>query len=387
MRLVAIDIDGTFAADDDSVPLRNTKGVRQFADRGGVVTFTTTRSAEYALPVAREALDGRDGYLVCDDGSTIIDVNSGVTLRGPTPLGENTPGGAARAGDLWVLAATADTTMETAANLARELSGPRGVVVLEKVGRSGWGMRHGTDKGTTLEDVATFAGVPLSQCCVFGDGKVDLPMFEKVRTAGGVVVAVGNAQPGVDAHPSVSLHTLSNNEGGVGFVLEALSEGSWPEMEDGEAQKFSFTEEVYSQYAVLEPSALAEALREEGLEHLVGYRPGSDFHGATWCQPGHVTFAHPNDFKGSEMPTITDAELRVVGYIDTEAVTALVCSVDDGEGATTTRPDGKTYHITLRTQVGVPPVHSNVVIAEGWTALADPVPFNTTAIRQRRRKG
>jgi hydroxymethylpyrimidine pyrophosphatase-like HAD family hydrolase len=386
IRLVAIDIDGTFAADDGTVPSLNTEAARTFADRGGVVAFTTTRSAEYALPLAREALSGRDAYLVCDDGASIIDVQSGVFLRGVTPAWEHTSPGVVRDGHVWLLPAQGGTSLEEAASAARALSGVRGGVVVEKAAGGGWALRYGVDKGATIEDVAALAGVALGECCVFGDGKVDLPMFEKVRTAGGVVVAVGNAQPSVATHPAISIRTLSNNDGGVGHVINALSEGSWPQMESRAAQQFSFSEEVYAQYAVLDPSSLAESLRTEGLEHLVEYRPGSTFHGGTWCQPGHVTFAHPNDFKGSVMPDIADATLQVVGYVDTESVTALVCSVDDGTGATTTRPDGKTYHITIRTQTGVPPVHSNQAVAGGWTALSTPIPFSSKAVRQRRSK-
>ena len=386
VRLVAIDIDGTFASDDDSVPQRNTNGVRRFADAGGVVAFTTTRSAEYALPVAREALSGRDGYLVCDDGASIIDVASGVFLRGATPLGADTPDGTQRTGHTWTLANAGGVSVEDAASIARELSGPRGVVVLEKAGRDGWGLRYGTDKGTTLEDVAGFAGVELHQCCVFGDGKVDVPMFEKARSAGGVVVAVANAQPGVDDHASVSVRTLSNGDGGVGYILDALSAGTWPVLEDQEPNKPVIKEEVYAQYAIVDGGELAASLEQNGIGHLVAHRRGSTFHGGSVARAGHVTFAHPNDFKGQSLPMLRDSTVTVVGYVDTDLATALVCSVDDGSGPTTVRPDGKTFHVTLRTQNGVPPVQSNVEVAKGWTRLEKPLLLNTRAVQGRRQK-
>jgi hypothetical protein len=386
VRLVAIDIDGTFAADDDSVPQRNTNGVRRFADAGGVVAFTTTRSAEYALPVAREALNGRDGYLVCDDGASIIDVASGVFLRGATPLGAGIPDGTQRTGHTWELTNAGGVPIEEAASIARGLSGPRGVVVLEKTGRDGWGLRYGTDKATTLEDVAGFAGVELHQCCVFGDGKVDVPMFEAVRSAGGVVVAVANAQPGVDDHAAVSIRTLSNGDGGVGYILDALSDSTWPALEDQEPNKPVIKEEVYAQYAIIDGGELEASLEQAGIGHLVAHRRGSTFHGGSAARPGHVTFAHPNDFKGQPLPLLKDSTVTVVGYVDTELATALVCSVDDGSGSTTVRPDGKTFHVTLRTQNGVPPVQSNVEVAKGWTRLEKPLLLNTRAVQGRRQK-
>ena len=385
IRLVAIDIDGTFAADDDTVPERNKQAVRSFAGNGGTVVFSTTRSAEYALPLAREALDGRGGYLVCDDGASIIDIRSGVFLRGATPIGENAPKGSIRDGDRWLLGVSDGAGLEAAASTARALSGPRGVVVLEKTERGEFAVRYGTDKGTTLEDVALLAGVEMSECCVFGDGKVDIAMFNKVRDGGGVVVAVANAQPGVDDHASVSIRTLSNGQGGVRHVIEALCEGSWPTLTQVAANKTRLKEEVYSQFAVQDGEKLAESLKSVGLGHLVEHRRGSTRHGASASSPGHVTFAHPNDFKGSQMPNINDATVSVVGFVDNDMVTALVCAIDDGSGATTTRADGKTFHITVRTQSGVAPVWSNTAIANGWERLASAVVVDAVKVRARKR--
>lgn len=385
MRLVAIDIDGTFAADDDTVPDRNKQAVRSFTNSGGTVVFSTTRSAEYALPLAREALGGLGGYLVCDDGSSIIDIRSGVFLRGATPVGESVPKGSVRDGDRWLLEGPDGAEFEAAASVARDLSGPRGVAVLEKTERGVFAVRYGTDKGTTLEDVAALAGVGLDECCVFGDGKVDIAMFEKVRDAGGVVVAVANAQPGVDDHVSVSMRTLSNGQGGVGFVIEALCEGSWPVLEQGVANRAHIKEEVYAQFAVQDGEKLAESLISAGLGHLVEHRRGSTRHGASASHPGHVTFAHPNDFKGREMPAISDSSVSVVGFVKNDMVTALVCAVDDGSGSTTTRADGKTFHITVRTQNGVPPVWSNTAIAGGWERLERDIPIDVVKVRARRR--
>jgi hydroxymethylpyrimidine pyrophosphatase-like HAD family hydrolase len=385
IRLVAIDIDGTFAADDDTVPERNKQAVRNFASSGGAVVFSTTRSAEYALPLAREALDSRGGYLVCDDGASIIDIQSGVFLRGATPIGDNAPKGSVRDGNRWLLEAPSGAGLAAAAEVARSLSGPRGVVVLEKTEHGAFAVRYGTDKGTTLEDVALLAGVDVSECCVFGDGKVDIAMFSKVRDGGGVVVAVANAQPGVNDHASVSMRTLSNNEGGVGHVIEALCEGTWPILEREETRRSGVKEEVYSQFMVQDGEKLAESLRSAGLGHLVAHRRGSTQHGASVASPGHVTFAHPSDFKGRQMPAINDAVVSVVGFVDNDMVTALVCAIDDGSGGTTTRADGKTFHVTVRTQNGVPPVWSNNAIADGWERLERAIPVDTMTVRARRR--
>lgn len=63
--------------------------------------------------------------------------------------------------------------------------------------------------------------------------------------------------------------------------------------------------------------------------------------------------------------------LFVVGevYDDARGVQALVVEVCGVDGPTTTRPDGKTYHVTwsLDRARGARPMHSNDVLANGFT--------------------
>ena len=64
------------------------------------------------------------------------------------------------------------------------------------------------------------------------------------------------------------------------------------------------------------------------------------------------------------------AELKVVGYASDDTLEALVVSV----GGTTTRPDGKVFHLTWSKTSDRSSNDSNAVIADGWTPV-DPVPF------------
>ena len=85
------------------------------------------------------------------------------------------------------------------------------------------------------------------------------------------------------------------------------------------------------------------------------------------------------------MPNINDATVSVVGFVDNDMVTALVCAIDDGSGATTTRADGKTFHVTVRTQSGVAPVWSNTAIANGWEQLDSAIRVDAVKVRARKR--
>lgn len=64
----------------------------------------------------------------------------------------------------------------------------------------------------------------------------------------------------------------------------------------------------------------------------------------------------------------------VVGYVDDGKVEALVVKPGFGQNV---RQDGKIYHITwsLDRSAGAKPVHSNDVIAKGFTTIDPPIPF------------
>jgi hypothetical protein len=44
------------------------------------------------------------------------------------------------------------------------------------------------------------------------------------------------------------------------------------------------------------------------------------------------------------------------------------------------RPDGSTFHITLRTKMGLAPVVVNEVLKNGWTLLDAPFKIKTVAM-------
>lgn len=378
VKLAGCDLDGTLLDERGRVVERNAEGVRKFADAGGVVCFVTTRSMETAISRAREALDGRDGVLVCDDGMTVCDVQTGALLRDTTPNHDAIPAGWAVRGRE-VRCEESEVGGFKSAEVARALSGDGGVLEVTKSGS----VRYSTEKAETLQYVCGLVGVELSECVVFGDGKVDCGMFEKVTNAGGIAVAVANAQPGVIDHRAVGMVCASNEQGGVGDVLVALSEGSLPHlMRDASTglEQRRPKREVYSQYLVEDGAEIRAQLEEAGLGRLVQVEPGFSHHGGTPGAPGHITYAHPNDWRGREMPSIKDGDVSIVGYVEHPDLTAVVCAVDQGDGPSSTREDGKTFHVTLRTRVGLPPKHSNDVIVDGWTRLEKPIPIRTVAV-------
>jgi hypothetical protein len=80
------------------------------------------------------------------------------------------------------------------------------------------------------------------------------------------------------------------------------------------------------------------------------------------------------------MPRIKESDVWVVGWVDDPAVSALVCAVGGAEESLTVRPDGSTYHITLRTSAGIPPVVTNHVVRDGWERLSVPFKISTQAL-------
>lgn len=372
VKLAAIDIDGTMLDNDGKVVKASVPGVRRFADAGGVVCFTTTRTMEDAILVARESLEDRDGILICDEGVTVCDVQTGLPLR---HWGLLSADGETRAESV----ATGENMLEAARRLV--ISNVAGVEL--KRGEDGCAVvLPSRDKAGTLDYVTSIMGVLLSECVVIGDGRVDVPMFEKVTNGGGISVAVANAQPGVIDHPSVGVVSLSNSEGGVGYVLDMIQSGELPPViSDGElGLERGRKREVFSQYAVSAVGEIREKLSSLGLESLTQGGVGIKHYGGTISSPGHVTFAHPNDWRDKPMPRIKDDVVWVIGWVDDPAVSALVCAVGGSELSMAVRPDGSTFHITLRTKMGLAPVVVNEVLKNGWTLLDAPFKIKTVAM-------
>jgi Cof subfamily protein (haloacid dehalogenase superfamily) len=70
------------------------------------------------------------------------------------------------------------------------------------------------NKGAALAVIATLLGIPLSQIAVIGDGRNDIPMFER----GGLSIAMGNASP--EVRRAADFVTTSNREDGFAKAIE-----------------------------------------------------------------------------------------------------------------------------------------------------------------------
>lgn len=415
-RLAAIDIDGTLCNENDHIPTENRVAVRRFSDDGGIVVLTTTRPAEFAAKKARELLGGdRDNaYLICDDGALIVDLKTMTPLRGPVPSGPG-PTGSQRVGNSLVLPGDgvrglaedpakkqeeANALLLRATRVAAEVSRPGSTVVGAKSDQPDESgrtrdhvcvVKHATDKGSTLADLAHLLDVPLSETVVFGDGDVDVPMFNKVAAAGGVAVAVGSGSVSVLRRPCVSVVAPPAAEGGVGIVLGSLLDSGTPglvaETEVPSDARAGHPREFHSQY-VLTSSGVEQlhgGLRAVGLSRLVEPEPGRSSYGGLPAVPGHVTFAHPFDYKRMKrpMPAIDpNGSVEVVGYIDTPEVTALVCRVAANGESGVKRDDGGMFHVTLKTHGGLAPISSNHALREyPYTPLpGGPLPIDTLAV-------
>lgn len=80
----------------------------------------------------------------------------------------------------------------------------------------------------------------------------------------------------------------------------------------------------------------------------------------------HMTWAFkPTAEEVRSLPIGQPVTLRVIGYVDRDGVQAVVV-----EGAETRNA---TAHVTVAVDQGVSPVHSNTVLAGGWTEKAGPV--------------
>lgn len=82
-------------------------------------------------------------------------------------------------------------------------------------------------------------------------------------------------------------------------------------------------------------------------------------------QAHHMTWAFkPTSEEVRALPIGQPVTLRVVGYVDSEGVQAVVV-----EGAETRNA---VAHVTVAVDQGVSPVHSNTVLAAGYTPLVGP---------------
>ena len=112
-------------------------------------------------------------------------------------------------------------------------------------------------------------------------------------------------------------------------------------------------------------------LDEKSRAHLAGIFPPKfpEFIGH------HISIRHAK----SDVPLPEAKDIKVIGYAcDDAGIEALLVSVD----GTTTRPDGKTYHITwsLDRDAGFKPVNSNDLLARVTPERVNPINITATAM-------
>lgn len=94
-------------------------------------------------------------------------------------------------------------------NYELHMIGPRWMEIMPK----------GVHKAVSLEKIAQRCGCTVNEIMAFGDGMNDVEMLETV----GIGVAMGNAMKQVQQR--ANLVTKTNNQNGIGIVIDALLEG------------------------------------------------------------------------------------------------------------------------------------------------------------------
>lgn len=88
-------------------------------------------------------------------------------------------------------------------------------------------MPKGVSKASALKKIAEKVGVSLNEVMAFGDAENDIAMIEEA----GIGVAMGNAMDTLKE--KADLVTATNNENGIGQVIEALLAGHEEELRKG----------------------------------------------------------------------------------------------------------------------------------------------------------
>lgn len=239
--LVALDIDGTVIHEDETLADVVVDAVRSARDAGHIVTLATGRSWEMTQPIL-DALELSPEYVVCANGAITLKRDSEaatgyrrelVETFDPGPvlgrIREGLPGGQFLVEDAsghryftegmqeWNL----DTATEVEFDRLADQPVTRVVVVspgqepeqflalidslgLHQVSYAiGWTAwldiaPDGVNKGTALERVRGFLGVPRERVFVAGDGRNDIEMFQWAGD-GGRAIAMGQATDDVKA--------------------------------------------------------------------------------------------------------------------------------------------------------------------------------------------
>jgi len=185
-----------------------------------------------------------------------------------------------------------------------------------------------SDKGEAVERWCSLLGT--TSCAAIGDGKVDIPMFEKVRNFGGRTAWPADGQSVLAPYATDLVGPVGS--GGVGRFVADLLAGN--------------------ERRVVAPVTGKEHPRQNYVSRIVPQQE-FDIHAkeltpAGW-KPGHghVTLAYPSrDNPQETLPTpASAADVRIVGKVQTDIALALVLTVD---GATH-QANGTPYHLTVAT--------------------------------------
>lgn len=265
-KLIASDFDGTLRHTDGEVSEETKETVREFTSRGGIFALCTGRMTASILPRAREM--GLNGLAVAYQGGVIVDTASGKILRDERIpcsdtveicrfleednhlhvydgdrffVNENdgflamyericrvhgilTPRAVSRTVEAEHVSANKIVAMCEAEKQAELLSRCR----------AGFGDRYyitssmeqmveiapkGVDKGTALDFMASYYGIPLAETIGFGDNYNDIPLIRKA----GLGIAIGNGVQ--ELKDAAGYVTKSCDEDGVAYAIKKFALG------------------------------------------------------------------------------------------------------------------------------------------------------------------
>lgn len=240
-KLVALDMDGTLLNEQSEISSENAEWIRRALDAGVIVSFSTGRGFQSALPYAEQLK--LDTPMITVNGSEIWHkphVLHKRTLLSPVYVKRMHELALAH-GEPWFWAYTTDTVYNkenwirpaddyeayhwlkfgyyTEDDKARNeiLAEVQSWDALEITNSSPWNLEmnpKGVSKASALHELCKLLGIEMSSVVAVGDSLNDIAAIREA----GLGVAMGNAQQAVkDAADAV---TLTNDEHGVAEVIK-----------------------------------------------------------------------------------------------------------------------------------------------------------------------
>lgn len=260
--LVALDVDGTILHEDETLSPVVVQAVAQARDLGHQITLATGRSWRGTLEVLH-ALDLQPEYVVCANGAITMrrDESAADGYRAEVVetfdpsevlarIQEHLPDGRFMVEDAagrrrytegmteWNLTSATKVEFEQLAvsdairvvcvspgHTEQEFLDLVATIGLHQVSYAiGWTAwldiaPEGVNKGTAIERVREWMGVPLARVFAAGDGRNDIEMFDWAAQAGRAV-ALGQAPPEVKAAATEVTETVQND--GLAHALATL---------------------------------------------------------------------------------------------------------------------------------------------------------------------